>query len=383
VALGGFVPLACSGGTTKAPGTTKPSGPPRTGELARGTAPTADPAPPSGPTEPKSITKTALTPSCRDGGGEVQCFARGSTHFNAGNVPSPGPSPQAHFDSNDCQLLGEVRDGCCNPAQSGPALIDGQCCYGFCTGTCCGRPLLVAGVPRIARAIHGAGWSEPLELELAQLDTGERELLARQWLDDALLEHASIASFARFALDLLAFGAPVELVERCQRAMGDEIEHARACFALASAYADQQLGPGPLDLSGVAPSESLAVAAAAAAREGCVNETIAALTAGEQARAARDPLVRSVLSRIAQDEAEHAELAWRFVDWAIRVGGEPVSTAVASALRPAKFAPVTTPRASSLRAYGHLTATEREAIAQASWNEVVLPCARRLAAAAI
>jgi hypothetical protein len=311
----------------------------------------------------------------------VQCFARGSTHFNAGNVPSPGPPPQAHFDANHCQLLGEVRDGCCNPAQSGPALIDGQCCYGFCTGTCCGRPLLVHGVPRIAPATHGAGWAEPLELDLTQLDAGERALLARQWLEDALLEHASIASFARFALDLLAFGAPAELVERCQRAMGDEVEHARACFALASAYADQQLGPGPLDLSGVAPSNSLAMAAAAAAREGCVNETIAALIASEQARAARDPAVRAVLARIAHDEAAHAELAWRFVRWAIGVGGEPVSSAVAAVLRPAAVATVITPHASKLRAYGHLTATERAAIAQVSWNEVVLPCAQRLAAA--
>jgi hypothetical protein len=274
----------------------------------------------------------------------------------------------------------EVRDGCCVPARSGPALINGECCYGFCGGTCCGRPLLVDGQARVAPPAARGDWSEQLELSVAGLDAIESAALAGEWLEDAQLEHASIASFARFMLDLLAFGAPAELVERCQQAIGDEIRHARACFGIASAYAGAALGPGPLDLSGVAPSASLAEAAAAAVREGCVNETIAALTATEQARAAKDPALRAILERIARDEADHAELAWRFVGWALRVGGAPVRAALASGLRPLCFASSIGPQAASLRASGRLTALERRAIAESAWNEVILPCAEALAA---
>jgi hypothetical protein len=48
-------------------------------------------------------------------------------------------------------------------------------------------------------------------------------------------------------LELLALGAPAELVEKAHVAALDEIEHARICFALASAYGGERYGPGPLD----------------------------------------------------------------------------------------------------------------------------------------
>jgi hypothetical protein len=408
--LGSLVPaLGCNTATTKEPSQKPPGATPdqplgptsatAPAEVPAAGVPTAAPpttgapgagAPGAGaPTAARSETppkpavaskKEQLRPSCERGSGEVQCFAPGSTHFNVGNVPNPGPPPKAQFDANNCQVQHEVRDSCCVPARTGPALINGQCCYGFCSGTCCGRPLLVDGQARVAPVAARADWSERFELSMAGLGATERAALAGQWLEEAQLEHASIASFARFMLDLLAFGAPAELVERCQRAIGDEIRHARACFGLASAYAGVALGPGPLDLSGVAPSASLAAAAAAAAREGCVNETVAALTATEQARAATDPALRATLERIARDEADHAELAWRFVNWALRVGGQPVRVALAWELQPLRIAPSTAPQDAGLRARGRLTAAERQAIAESAWNEVILPCAEALGA---
>jgi hypothetical protein len=48
-----------------------------------------------------------------------------------------------------------------------------------------------------------------------------------------------------------------------------------------------------------------------------VGETVAAIEAAEQLAHASDPVVRSVLSRISEDETRHAELAWRFVAWAL------------------------------------------------------------------
>ena len=335
-------------------------------------------------------SQDALTPSCTQGQPAVECYAPGSTHFNIGNVIDPPPPPEPHFDANGCQVLGEVRDGCCNPAATGPAFIDGQCCYGFCTGACCGRPLTVAGEARVAPSAARSDWiADDIHVRLDDLGADERAELAREWLRDAQMEHASIASFARFVLDLLAVGAPPELVEDAQRAMVDEVRHARICFALASAYAGTSLGPGPLDLHGVCASESLAAAAALAAREGCVNETVAALSAFEQARCAADPAVRGVLERIASDETEHAELAWRFVRWAIAAGGEKVAAAVNVALRPCVSAGESGGDArleelasagEARRAQGRLPRSEQRAIEERAWTEVILPCSRALSA---
>lgn len=303
--------------------------------------------------------KEKVEPSCSSGKPEVACFEPGSTHFNQGQVPDPMPDPPATFDANNCQVRAEVRDGCCNAAVTGPELVDGQCCYGFCTGACCGRPLLVAGEARVAPATERADWLAHYDVTLAGLSAQEQSALADAWLRDARFEHASIASFARFSLDLLAFGAPPELLEAAQRAMGDEIAHARACFAVASAYAGRALGPGPLELRGVEPSASLAAAAAAAVREGCVNETIAALTAQQQAERTPDPVVRSLLERIACDEADHAELAWRFVAWALHTGDASVSYAVQSAFRAAP-------------------STQLDSVAAQAWAEVITPVASQL-----
>ncbi|MFZ5897428.1 MAG: hypothetical protein ACOY0T_40620 [Myxococcota bacterium] len=51
---------------------------------------------------------------------------------------------------------------------------------------------------------------------------------------------------------------------------------------------------------------------------------MAAAEASAAAEAAEIDAVRAVLSSIARDESEHAALAYRFVRWAITVGGKPV-----------------------------------------------------------
>jgi hypothetical protein len=55
---------------------------------------------------------------------------------------------------------------------------------------------------------------------------------------------------------------------------------------------------------------SLAAMALENAVEGCVRETFGALLATRQARTARDPEIRRVMTRIAVDETRHAALAW-------------------------------------------------------------------------
>lgn len=323
--------------------------------------------------------------SCSSGAPQVTCWPPHETHFNVGNTPpgTPISTPAPVFDSNGCQVAEQVADGCCNPPSAGPEFRDGQCCYAFCTGACCGRPLYVDGAARVAPVVPRNDWTETESEGLVPdgLATDVREVIANEWLADAQMEHASIASFARFTLDLLAFGAPADLVRDAQQAALDEVRHARTCFAVASLYAGARFGPGPLNLKGVCPSASLGEAVVAAFREGCLGETAAALVATERARATVRPALRDVYARIAEDEARHAELAFRFVTWAIAHGDPGVARAVANAARallaPASEAVPAVASRAAIRSLGRLSAgeirdTERRALAEVVAPSVVM-----------
>src|SRR5262249_18558593 len=184
-----------------------------------------------------------------------------------------------------------------------PVMKDGKCCYLVTEepapqpcGT--GRPFLVGLEARTAEAEQAdRGWTRgglaldvegvmpppPIESERSPLDPDARAALARAWAADGLLEHASIAAFSRFAMDLLAVGAPPDLIAAALAAATDEVRHARLCFALAQRYSREVIAPGPFPFGGdVALHASLATLAATTAREGCIGETLAATVAGDQ-----------------------------------------------------------------------------------------------------
>jgi hypothetical protein len=182
----------------------------------------------------------------------------------------------------------------------------------------CGRPFLVDGTERRALAAQRSDWSVTSDLpRVAELSPSDRVRLREHWTLAGLLEHASIAAFARFSLELLALGAPPELVADATRAMADETRHATLCFSFAGAYGGTPVGPGPLavgDCLGVPTLESVVETALL---EGCIGETVAAAEARELARAVTDPVVRDALELVALDETRHAALAYRFVRWAL------------------------------------------------------------------
>jgi hypothetical protein len=92
------------------------------------------------------------------------------------------------------------------------------------------------------------GWTRGTQPCVDGLTAEERDVLAAAWTEAALFEHASVASFSRVSLELLAAGAPSELVELAHRAALDEVHHAQLCFTLASAYAGEDTAPGPFPL---------------------------------------------------------------------------------------------------------------------------------------
>jgi hypothetical protein len=257
----------------------------------------------------------------------------------------------------------------------------------------CGRPFLVEGSARLAPATRSHDWLATSELAPAsdQLCPTDRTELARAWTELGLMEHASVAAFARFTLQLLSLGAPATLVEESQQALADELLHARLCFSLASSYAGVAIGPGPLPSEHALDLTSLEDIAALTLHEGCVGETIAALEASEALALASDPAVRQVLARIEADERRHAALAWRFVSWALRTGGARVQRRIERELaglqssppRPHRPAPRPEPeRPSAISAHGILSAAQRAELRDAALRDVVLPCAHALLPAA-
>ncbi len=284
----------------------------------------------------------------------------------------------------------QVQSIVCGPDPAGKG-----CCYvaAVMSLECGGRPFVVDGVARTAPLRERADWCEASWPELSGLDKATRNALAAGWAKDAQDEHASVASFARFVLELLAVGAPAELTAAAQRAMGDEIRHAELCFGLATAYGGISVGPGSFPVQAPEPRASIVDVAAAVVREGCIGETLAAFCARVACESAADPAARSVLATIAEDEAEHAALAWRFVAWALGAASGPARVAIAAAVReafdealacplePAGKAPDVPDRASGssrLRHHGRLSASERRAALAEGLHGVVRPCARAL-----
>lgn len=326
---------------------------------------------------------------CMTFASERECFARASMEaqakYGCGMIANPparftDAEVQQHFLPNGCLERALSCNGCCNPAVSeGEPQADGSCCYMFCAGSCCGRPLIVEGQARLAGLERRSDW---LQAFAGSAIWDAR--IASEWLEDARMEHASIASFARFTLDLLQFGAPSLLVELAQRAGLDEIEHARKCFGLAARYGACESGPGPLLAADVRVSASLFHAACAAFEEGCIGETLAALQARAALELATDVEVRHTLAQIAEQEAAHAELAWRFVSWAVARLGPQLARELrgrfAQRMLTSEPVPEREPAeaVAALHAAGRLTSADKHRVTVFAMRDVVAACVSEL-----
>lgn len=287
-----------------------------------------------------------------------------------------------------CQQLGDTCVANADCAAGGMcSLANG---FHVCQPVSCviGRPFLVQGQPRLATIERRADWASAATPDIAELTAETRESLAIRWTEIALMEHASIAAFARFALDLLSLGAPPELLSRTQDAMRDETAHARDAFALASLYAGAPLGPGALAIEGSLGSGAPLDIVTTAILEGCIGETVAAVEAAECLAHASDPAVREVLSRVARDETRHAELAWQFVRWVLLQGPVDLRRAAGSALTRVVHTEIDRARKgcfemeedrdATLRAHGVLGVQARAEIRRQVLTEIIEPCARAL-----
>ncbi|HTV19722.1 MAG TPA: ferritin-like domain-containing protein [Polyangiaceae bacterium] len=300
----------------------------------------------------------------------------------------PGVTFECQSDSDQCASDQDCVEGfLCSRSWDAP--------FRSCQPMSCnvGRPFLIDGRPRLAPPCERSDWyPEPSPLCAADADSATdpspelRASLRAGWLEQASMEHASVASFARFSLELASLGAPAALARGAASAMLDEIGHARECYALARRYSDADVGPGPLALDGALAPRDVEAIVVAAIEEGCIGETVAALEAAEALAHCDDPWARRVLEQIQRDETEHARLAWHFVSWALSTAPEPVLRAAQRAFRreldrypvvasaPAALAP----RDRELLRHGLVPDSLRDRLRQRVLREVVEPCADAL-----
>lgn len=192
-----------------------------------------------------------------------------------------------------------------------------------------GRPYRENGAQRTA-ALRMSLREAPLPAGDGSAPDARRALA---WAQAGADEHASVASFSRLALSLMALGAPTELLAGVQRAALDEVRHADVCWELARQFGAEDVTPGAFPFGeAVEVRVTLAELAYAATREGCLGETLGAHLVASAATLAPEPAVRRALQAIAAEEAEHAVLSFRIVAWALAVGGKETRAAVERAL---------------------------------------------------
>ncbi|MEZ4311518.1 MAG: ferritin-like domain-containing protein [Polyangiaceae bacterium] len=249
-------------------------------------------------------------------------------------------------------------------------------------------------MPRAADTVPRAADTAPLadtvlpSTDTASLPADVRAALAAAWQEEARMEHASVAAFAKLSLDLLAFGAPPDLITRAHEAAMEEVTHAQLTFSLASAYAGTPIGPAPLRQAASAGHDPMTIARLVEETilDGCAGETAAAVEASCAADTSTDPGIARSLRGIAADESRHAELAFRIVAWALASAPEEAAPAVRRALTHLRAELARAPARLEVAAgkgpladHGVLGTTERARIRRDVLREVVIPALEQTA----
>jgi hypothetical protein len=198
-----------------------------------------------------------------------------------------------------------------------------------------GRQLRKNGKVLLPPLSPNGAWAElPLE---GAIPADVRAAVAARWRENGRTEHASVAAFARLTMDLMALGAPPELIYSANRDARDEIRHAELCFSLAKALDGEEGGPGPFPEAQTArhlPSNrtlALAKLAVDSLIDGALHEGLSARIIAQLAKRCEAPAIRALLLELAADEGRHSAHGWDVVEWCLAEGGAPVSHALRGA----------------------------------------------------
>ncbi len=190
-------------------------------------------------------------------------------------------------------------------------------------------------LPKIANRNHS--WIT-LQID-PEIPDDSRSELAQAWRENGQTEHASVAAFARLTLDLMALGAPPDLIAASNQDALDEIRHAELCFSLARGIDGLEKSPAPFPEAARARTLSrfrklaLAELAVDSLIDGALHEGVSARVAAQLAKKCESPQIKAVLKQIAAEEGRHAAHGWDVVEWCLAVGGVSVARALLGAAR--------------------------------------------------
>jgi len=212
------------------------------------------------------------------------------------------------------------------------------------------------------------------------LSEEHRTKAAEYWAKVAMMEHASVASFSRFSLELMSVGAPTELLALAHQAALDEVRHTQISLSIANQFNSTSFTPGSFPISSkVVDFEfgNMEKIATAAALEGCIEETLAAAIVFHQAEYMGDSNQKVSLRSVALDEANHAAFAWRAVQWMASTSPE-VHAAVSEVFAKRAQQYESTPKVVSVSTLQHLGLLDQGTMVtlqHAAWHQVVVPTA--------
>jgi hypothetical protein len=215
-----------------------------------------------------------------------------------------------------------------------PSYVMDDANYNSCFRPVEGRPYMDVHGRQISAAVMQEQ-KEPAWSSITSLTTtinDRDETLGNEWAERALGEHASVPAFAAFTIALMSNNAPPELVQDALTAAMDEVRHATTSFEVASLLLGKTMEPGPLPPTSLNFGNNMTALALAAAKEGCVDETLSALVAGFEVDFNIDQnprisdttksILKEKIRTIAMEETRHSALAWRTVRWACEVDAD-------------------------------------------------------------
>ncbi len=269
------------------------------------------------------------------------------------------------------------------------------CCYNWHEKTPGGRPLVSGDQALTAGLISDLAplnnfHPESIE-QLQQPPEALRERLVQHWLEQAQLEHASIASFARARLELLSLGAPRELLQAYIQAARDELDHTQVCLGVAQSWGAPRTRLGALYLPHYDRSQvpamdrqtALTALAANTLDEAFEPEASAALGLYRASQRATCPALGALLSQVAHDERRHAAIALATLRWChtqgVRLPAPSAARAQDTQASPAAGADPPHLALSSGALWGEIDTSEWQALRGLCRAELIDPCLRQLA----
>jgi hypothetical protein len=216
-----------------------------------------------------------------------------------------------------------------------------------------------------------------------ELTDAERARLAETWRRRAAAEYLAITTFAVLAIDLVAAGAPADVVSHCVRSQLDEIRHAELAIRMHEIYGGKRIQP-PAGMSNLPDDRKMPKLHQAAANTllvSCVSETYATTVLTATRDITTDPVALAVLTSIYSDEVMHARMGWSYLRYAIEKGGDGVIKAAAAMVpvalrgvanvieRERPIGEVT----EAIRKHGLMTAAEERVIYSGCVREVLVP----------